>query len=77
MHLPLGHADGGSPRQLSAIYHAAMVAVLKPSPKKAQTHVFFQTPPMPPNRQAAAAAAVTVTAAVSNQKCVHGKRTTN
>ena len=39
---PLRHADGGSYRQLSVLYHAAMVAGLKPSPKKAQTHVFFQ-----------------------------------
>jgi hypothetical protein len=57
MHLPLGHADGGSYPKLSTLYLAQMVAELKPSPKKAQTHVFLQTPPMPPKRQAAAAAA--------------------
>ncbi len=49
MHSPLRHADGGSYRQLSVLYHAAKVAGLKPSPKKAQTHVFFQTPPCHPS----------------------------
>ena len=36
---PLHRADSGSPRQLSVLYLAEMVAGLKPSQKKAQTHV--------------------------------------